>query len=142
MDWKLISLLSLFGVVMGFAAVFGVTGKYEPIFWLVIFVFYGMTFVRRTGGRYFLHAFLTSTVNGVWIGLIHAAFFQTYAANNPDFAGAYERMPHILNAPVTIICFGPMFGAIFGLFAGLVAWICGKVMKHPTVQDSSVHEDA
>ncbi len=115
---------------MAFAAVFGLMGKFETLIWLVIFVFYGVMIAKKTQGRHFLHAFLTSVVNGVWIGIIHGAFYSTYAANNPDFVASYERMPHLVSAPVTIVCFVPIFGAIFGLLSGLIAWIAGRVMKN------------
>lgn len=52
-NWKLIFLLSLFGIAMAFASVFGLNGKSEPILWPAIFVVYGILIVRNTNGKYF-----------------------------------------------------------------------------------------
>ena len=67
MNWKLIFTLSLFGIAMGVASLFGLPGVTEPVLWLVIFVLYAVWIVKKTSGRYFLHAFVVSVINGIWI---------------------------------------------------------------------------
>jgi hypothetical protein len=47
MNWKLIFLLSLFGLAMGFATVFVLPTKIEPVFWLVIFVISAYLIAKR-----------------------------------------------------------------------------------------------
>ena len=55
MNWKLIVLLSLFGLAMAIATVFVVPSNVEPLLWLVIFVACAWWIARGAPGKYFLH---------------------------------------------------------------------------------------
>ena len=129
MNWKLIFTLSLFGVAMAVAGVFGLTRKIEPLLWLVIFVIYAICIAKYCAGKYFLHGFLVSLINGVWIALIHAAFFPTFIKNNPDMVVAFKNLPANISLRALNLMIGPFVGAIFGLVAGLFAWIAAKLLK-------------
>ena len=125
MNWKLIFALSLFGLAMGVASLFGL-GMLEPLLWLIIFVIYAWVIATRAPGRYFLHGFLVSVVNSIWITAIHATFFSIYAKNNPQFV---QSAPPGWDPRVIMIIFGPVFGVIFGLVAGLFAFVASKFVK-------------
>jgi hypothetical protein len=126
MNWKLILALSLFGAAMGVASLFGLTGRAEPLLWLVIFIFYAWVIASRARGKYFLHGFLASVLNGVWITAIHATFFSMYIANNPEMI---RGVPSGYNPRVLMIIFGPIVGALFGVVAGLFAFIASKFVN-------------
>lgn len=127
-NWKLIFLLSLFGLVMAFATVFVISEKIEPLFWLVIFALCAYIIVKNCNGRYFLHGFLLSIANSIWITAVHVAFFQTYMHNHPDMANMNGNMPH----PRWIMLIsGPFVGAVFGLVQGLFAYVASRIMKKP-----------
>ncbi len=125
MNWKLILALSLFGLAMAVGSLFGL-GMLEPLLWLSIFIIYAWLIARRAPGKYFLHGFLTSVVNSVWITAIHATFFSIYAKNNPQFV---QSAPPGINPRVLMIIMGPLFGMLFGLVAGLFAFIASKFVK-------------
>jgi hypothetical protein len=125
MNWKLVLLLSLFGLAMAVGSLFGL-GMLEPLLWLIIFIIYAWVIARRAPGRYFLHGFLVSVVNSVWITAIHAGFFSIYARNNPQFI---QSAPPGMNPRVLMIIMGPLFGMLFGLVAGLFALIASKIVK-------------
>ena len=125
MNWKLIFALSLFGLAMAVGSLFGL-GMLEPLLWLIIFIIYAWLIARRAPGKYFLHGFLTSVVNSVWITAIHATFFSIYAKNNPQFV---QSAPPGINPRVLMIIMGPVFGVLFGLVAGLFAFIASKFVK-------------
>jgi hypothetical protein len=125
MNWKLILALSLFGLAMGVGSLFGL-GLAEPLLWLIIFVIYAWVIATRAPGKYFLHGFLTSVVNSIWITAIHATFFSIYAKNNPQFV---QSAPPGMNPRVLMIIMGPLFGVLFGLVAGLFAFIASKIIK-------------
>ena len=133
MNWKLIFALSLFGIAMALLDTFTNIGKIEPLLWLIIFIVYGIIIVRNAPGNYFLHAFLVSVINGVWIGIIHAAFSNTYMANNPDMVQMESKMPMLGSLPVTMVIFGPVFGALFGIINGLITFIISKLMRKKAV---------
>lgn len=129
MDGRLILGLSLVGVAMAFAGVFGLTGNAEPIIWLFIFAVYAIVIAKRAPGNFFLHAFLTSLLNGLWIAVIHSAFFDAYIAHNPAMMEQYNRMPHPLPPRAMMFVMGPVIGAVTGLVAGLMAIFAGMIFK-------------
>jgi LytS/YehU family sensor histidine kinase len=129
MNWKLIFTLSLFGVAMAIADVFGLTKNIKPYLWFLIFIFYAVWIVRHVDGKYFLYGFLVSVINGVWISIIHAAFFSTYIANNPEQMDAYAKFPQSIGPRLMMLIVGPIIGAITGLIAGLFAFIASKLLK-------------
>ena len=126
MNWKLIFLLSLFGLAMAVASLFGWTGRAEPLLWFVIFIIYAWLIARNCAGKYFLRGFLVSIVNSVWITAINFAFFSMYIKNNPQML---ERVPPGMNPRVLTLIAGPVAGVIFGVVAGLFAFIAAKISK-------------
>lgn len=129
MNWKLIFGLSVFGVLMAFAGVLGWVGKAEPLIWLVLFVGFAVVIARNAPGNAFAHGFLVSLLNGIWIAIIHAAFFTSYIAHNPEMMANYEKMPHPLPPRPMMLLMGPVIGAVTGLVAGLFAFIASRLVK-------------
>jgi uncharacterized membrane protein len=129
MNWKLILLLSVFGVVMGVISLFGWTQGIEPLLWLAIFILYAWWIARNCERLYFLHGLLVSVLNGIWISIIHAAFYSLYVKNNPQVVGAFKSLPPTLDPRVLMLIIGPIVGAITGLVAGLFAYIAARILK-------------
>ena len=86
MNLKLIFQLSLFGLVMALATVFWIPSRIEPVFWLVIFLLCAYFIVRTAPGKYFLHGFLVSLLNSVWITAAHIILFSTYIGGHQQEA--------------------------------------------------------
>lgn len=130
MNWKLIFLLSLFGLAMGFATVFVIPSNIEPVFWLVIFIICAYLIARYAPGKYFLHGLLVSIVNSIWITATHAALFFTYIANHPEYMKMLENSPMLAGHPRRMmVVTGPIIGVISGLVLGLFAWVASKIFK-------------
>lgn len=129
MNWKLIFLLSLFGVVMGVASLFGFTRGIEPFLWLLIFVFYAWRIAKNAPGKFFLHGFLVSVLNGIWISIIHAAFFSLYVKNNPEMLESFSKLPPSLSPRLMMLIIGPIVGVLFGVIAGLFALVGAKIVR-------------
>ncbi|HTS44552.1 MAG TPA: hypothetical protein VMH01_09160 [Puia sp.] len=132
MNWKLIFQLSLFGLAMAFATVFFIPFKFEWIFWLVIFILCAYIIAKRCSGNYFLHGFLVSMVNCVWITGIHVILFNIYLNNHPEAASMSAHMPLPTHPRLMALITGPIFGAVFGLVLGLFAFIASRLVKKPT----------
>ena len=58
MNWRLILMLSLFGLAMALATVWVIPSTVEPIFWLVIFIICAVIIARQVPARHFLHGLL------------------------------------------------------------------------------------
>jgi len=129
MDWKLIVLLSGFGLMMAFATVFVIPSNIEPAYWLVIFLVCAYLIARRAPGRHFLHGLCVSLVNSVWITAAHVILFGQYMASHPQEAAMMKSMPVPESPRLMMVLFGPIFGSIFGLILGLFAFLAGKFVK-------------
>jgi uncharacterized membrane protein len=132
MNWKLIFQLSLFGLVMAFATISLVPEKSEFVFWLVIFIICAYLIVKNCSGRYFLHGFLVSIVNSIWITGAHVFFHKTYLDNHPQMVSMSADMflPH--HPRLQMLILGPIYGAAFGIVLGVFAWVASKLIKKPT----------
>ncbi len=102
MNWKLILQLSLLGLVMAFGTVSLIPGTIESFFWITLFIICSYIIAKQCTGRYFLHGFVLSLFNCVWITIAHVGFYTTYVANHPNMATMGASM-HILTAPPKII---------------------------------------
>lgn len=129
MNWKLIFLLSLFGVAIAVASLFGWTRGIEPFLWLIIFVLYAWWIAKNAPGKYFLHGLLASVLNGIWISIIHAAFFSLYVRNNPQMLEGFRRLPPSLSPRAMMLIIGPIVGVIFGVLAGLFAVVGSRIVR-------------
>jgi hypothetical protein len=129
LDIKLILELSLFGLGMAFATVFLIPSNVEPVFWLVIFVICAVLIARRRADRQFLHGFLVSLANCVWITGAHILLFDSYIERHPQEAAMMKSMP-LPDAPrLMMLMTGPVVGIVSGLVLGLFAFVAGKVVK-------------
>lgn len=129
MSWKTIFLLSLSGIVVGFAGVYGLSGIVELVVWLIIFIVFAVVIAKQRDGDYFVHALLASILAGFWVGLVHALFIRTYVAHNPELNAGITRMPKTAHPRLMMIMFGPFTGAVAGVIAGLMASVAGKIVK-------------
>lgn len=129
MNWKLIVLLSLFGLAMSIATVFWISSGVEPFFWLAIFVVSAYVIAKKCATRHFLHGFLVSLANCVWITAMHIILYQTYLANHPEQAAMLANMPMPGSPRLMMLLTGPIIGIVSGLILGLFTLIAGKLVK-------------
>jgi hypothetical protein len=125
---KLIVQLSLFGLAMGVATVYVVPSRIEPLCWLAIFFVCAGVIARRVPRRHFLHGFLVSALNGVWITGAHVILYSDYLARHPDEAAMLTRMPMPDSPRLMMLITGPVIAVISGLVLGTLSWIAGKVL--------------
>ena len=126
MNWRLIFLLSLFGLAMGIATVFVISSNLEPFFWLAIFLVCAWVIARNAPGRYFLHGLMVSIVNSVWITASHVVLFDQYIATHAKEAEMMKTLPLAPRAMMLIT--GPIVGVVSGLVLGLFAFIAHKLV--------------
>jgi len=131
MNLKLCLLLSAFGLIMGIGTIYLIPSTTEPFFWLAIFLICAFLVAKHAPGRYFLHGFVVSIFNSVWVTLAHMSRFQEYAAGHPEYMKMVEGLPPGLSAhPLRLmLLIGPITGVIFGLVLGLFCWIASKFIR-------------
>jgi hypothetical protein len=126
----LIFRLSLFGLVMAIATVFWIPGNIEIFFWIPIFIYCAYVVAKKAPGKYFLHGFLVSLLNCVWVTSAHVIFYSTYVSHHTEEISMMRTMSLYPDHPRRMMLLvGPVFGIIFGLILGLFSFIAGKVVK-------------
>lgn len=129
MNTKLIFLLSVFGFLMAIATVAWIPSGVEPLFWLVIFIICAYLIAKNCTGKYFLHGFLVSLVNCVWVTAAHIIFIDTYLSKHPQQVEMMSKMPTSVNPRLMMLITGPIIGIISGIILGLFAVIASKIVK-------------
>jgi hypothetical protein len=130
MNLKIIVQLSLFGLIMAFGTISLIPQKVEPIFWLVIFGFSAFIIARVCTGKFFLHGFILSLINSVWITAVHVLFYSSYAANHPDTVAMSNKLGVYLTTHprLAMLAMAPVFGVLLGIIQGMFAIIAAKII--------------
>ncbi|MBX2904660.1 MAG: hypothetical protein KF744_01390 [Taibaiella sp.] len=129
MNWKVIFALSLFGLGMAAATISLIPLNIEFWFWLCIFLFCAVVIAKRCTGAYFLHGFLVSLVNCIWVTGAHVLFADTYLANHKAEAMMMHNSPTGISVRAMMLIMGPVIGIISGLVLGLFAFVASKTVK-------------
>lgn len=129
MNWKLIFLLSLFGLAIGLAGVFLVSSTVEPFCWLIVFIISAIAIAKKAPGRYFLHGFLVNLLNSAWVTAAHLALYDKYIAFHPEFLEIFANGSVKIEPRVFMLLSGAIAGVLFGVILGLFAWAAGKLFK-------------
>lgn len=131
MNWRLILALSGFGLAMAFATVYFIPTKIEPFVWLPIFIVCAYFIQRDAPRRFFLHGFLVSIFNCVWITGTHIVLQTTYLARHAEEAAQYAKMYDQMKFSVTMamLLTGPVIGVISGLVLGVLSLVASKIVK-------------
>jgi hypothetical protein len=133
MNWKLIVLLSLFGLAMAFATVYFVPSSIEPLLWLPIFVLCAFLIARQAPGKYFLHGLLLGILNSVWITAAHVILFEPYLAHHAREAAMMNSASMPLPPRLMMLCVGPVVGVVSGIVIGLLAMIAAWIVRRGKV---------
>ena len=131
MNWKLTLLLSLFGVVMGFASIFGWIQGLEPFLWPLIGITCAIWIATKAPARHFLHGFLVGLIGGGVAPLIQALFFDTYIAHSREFAESLSRLPSGLRPRAFVFLLVPIIALISAGLLGFLAWLAAKIIRRP-----------
>jgi len=126
---NLIFKLSGFGLAMGFATISLIPQNLEPPIWLAIFIFCSYQIAKHCAGKFFMHGFMVSLLNSLWITAIHLIFFQAYMEYHPDEITMMAQLPFPYSPRVMMLLSALPFGVVFGIILGLFSFIASKFVK-------------
>ncbi len=139
MNWKLIFLLSLFGLAMAFVTLALIPGMLEPLIWLLIFIICAYLIAKNCSSKYFLHGFLVSILNSLWITATHIIFSNIYFTNHPQKVSANVIIPLLNHPRLMMLIAGPIIGIFSGVVLGIFALIASKIVKRKELTAESAN---
>jgi len=129
MNYSLILKLSAFGLLIGVGSVYFISSSVEPICWLIAFVISAYSIARQAEGRFFLHGFLTSLANCLWVTGAHVLLFKDYVAHHAEEMAMMANSPLPEHPRLMMLITGPLIGAVSGLVQGLFVLAAVKLLK-------------
>jgi len=131
MKWKLLALLSLVGVAMGFITLYFIPARYEAIVGTPLFIFCAWFIGRYAEKRHLLHGFVQGVLNSAIVTYIHVAMSDIYFARHPADAAQYAKMSAESGATMheAMMLMGVFVALVSGLVLGLFSLIGRKAVK-------------
>lgn len=126
MKWPIVILLSLIGIPMGTASLFGLTRGIELYLWIVIALVTAVVVARSTGRKLFLHGLLAGTGMGIANGIVQALFLPVYLSHNPEAAQQFGGTTFGLLPEIFVFLFSPVIGLVYGVVVGGLCAAAGK----------------
>ena len=126
MDWKIIVILSVIGLLMGLLSVKGFTQKIEPVLWLLFGIATSLILSKNIEQKTFLHGLLIGIAWGIYNGAIQCAFFDIYFTNNPSIQQNFQKNSFI-QPRYFVLLTGPIIGLITGLILGGLSLLLKKL---------------
>src|ERR1700748_402754 len=91
MNWKLILILSLFGVAMAFITVL-LPSVAEPFCWLAVFVLSAWQIAKDAPQKPFLNGFTLNLINAVWVTTVRVLLLPAYLSHHAKEAAQYAKV--------------------------------------------------
>jgi len=129
MNWKLIFLLSFFGLGMGVATTYVVPTKAEALVWLPIFIISAWAIAKKCEGRFFLNGFVLGIVDTVWNTGTHIYLYHPYLAHHAREAELMVKAGAAASetAKLFMIAVGIVSAIVSGILLGSFSLVGGKV---------------
>ncbi|MBK8551539.1 MAG: hypothetical protein IPL53_10960 [Ignavibacteria bacterium] len=128
MNWKIILLLTLVGVAIAVASVFGViNSNYMTVYMIIFAVVAGIIISRTCENSLFMHGVVVGLLTGIFGSIVQAVMFNTYLENNPGSLDGFKNITGDLAPQYVLLFSGPFFGIGYGIIAGLVAFFLRKM---------------
>ncbi|MEX0287857.1 MAG: hypothetical protein AB3N14_02000 [Flavobacteriaceae bacterium] len=126
--WLCVLILADFGIVMGVLSVNGLTQKLEPYLWLLFGIISAYVLVKKVRYRLFFHSVLLGVLWAVVNALIQVLFFDSFLANNPADALAFEELT-VIEPKIFVLLFSPIYGLLMGIVIGVLSLLLKKILS-------------
>lgn len=130
MNWKLILLLSLTGILTGLANVYLVPAKYSALIEMPVSFFCAYVLARAQQKKHFMHGLAVGAIAAMLATFVRVALVRQYLAHQPHDALQYTKMAQEAHGTVVqvIITMGVFFTIISGIVVGLFSLAAGKII--------------
>ncbi|HMS65426.1 MAG TPA: hypothetical protein PKD83_09265 [Ignavibacteria bacterium] len=119
--------LTLFGVVMGLAYVYGFTQGFEWLLWILVVLICGAVIAKAADSQIFVKGVVVGLFIGIFCAVIQSVMFNTYLLNNKNSLDGFKQIPVSMEPQYVLLFAGPFMGIFIGLVIGLIAFLIDKI---------------
>ena len=127
MKWGVVLELSVPGLAIGLAIVFGMGEGTMAILWILLRLLTALAIARWVRKKHFAHGFCAGFFGGGAAVLCGVALFGTYTQNHPEYLEQASRMPN-LDPRILLAIVAVGVGILHGIVQGVLAWIASKIV--------------
>lgn len=131
MKIKIILLLGFFGVLMGFATVYGYIIINELLYWLFIYLVCALVLANTVKEKYFRNGFVLGLILSIVVSAIQIILFDDYLLNNLQLKGEMEKLPASIEPKTFFILIAPLIAILSGLIVGIFTTAFKKFFRKP-----------
>ncbi len=132
LNWKLLKKLSLLGVVMGIATVWGWVGNYEGLAWFLLAVICALVIGRKVRRQHFPHGLLAGAIASLIAQIFQVIFFPAYLANSLEHTADFNQLPIDFPPRLLLALLAPFIAAASGIVLGVMSWAAARyVFRSP-----------
>jgi len=151
MNWKVVFILSIFGLIVALGTISLIPQriessfwlmiyfnnlpmpepfpKLEAVIWLIVYIFSGYIIAKFCSNKFFLQGFIVSVLNSLWILIFHIVYFNSYIPTHTDMISLFEEMS-TSHPKLTIAFVNLAFGVLAGIVLGLFSFITSKIVRN------------
>ena len=131
MNWILILLVSLLGVLIGVVNIFGLIDISPWFISIALWIISALILGRFAHKKYFGHGFFAGLIASAVSSVLVYFFYDTYIANNPEIAEHMRQLPEGMDARSMMLFSSVVGAAIGGVVLGLLTMLTGKLFGEP-----------
>jgi len=128
MKWGLVAELTLAGLAIGLAVVFGLSEAVMWAAWAVLRLGAALWIARAVRRSHFAHGFWGGFLGGSAAVLCGAVLYGTYTANHPEFLENAAKTAPNLEPRLLLVLIAIGVGLSHGLLQGALAWVAAKIV--------------
>ena len=130
MKFRLIFLLSVFGLLMGCCTAFWIPAKAEHYIWVFVFVLCAFIISRNAGSKYLLNGFVLGVLDAVWTICLRLYFYNKYVSLNPRIQQENVKlMEQHVRPAIAMLATLPLAALFMGVVQGLFALVLSRFIN-------------
>ncbi len=128
MKWSLVAELSLLGLAIGVAIVYGLPEATGWFAWIALRIGGAIWIARAARRSHFLNGFAAGYLGATAAVLSGAVLYGTYTANHPEFVENAAKSAPKLDPRLLLVLVSLAVGLAHGFFQGVLAIVAGKIV--------------
>jgi hypothetical protein len=127
MKWSVVVELSVPGLAIGLAVVFGMGEAAMWVLWALLRLATALWIARWVRRKHFAHGFWAGFLGAAAAVLCGAVLFETYTGHHPEYLERAGQIPNF-DPRILLVVIALAVGVVHGIVQGGLAWIASKIV--------------